>query len=173
MRQWPAEYFSLLIDQLLERENIHVILVGGPDEEAVGAKVLESVSARRSVWSLIGKLKLDELPAVIGRCALFVGNNSGPHHIAAAIGVPTVGIHSGVVDAREWGPMGDTAVAINRVMTCSPCYLSKPEECGRSLACLRGLLPADVLRICQLMLAQPRARATPSRVETRQASGIQ
>ena len=83
------------------------------------------------MWSLIGKVELGQLPSVIGRCALFVGNNSGPHHIAAGLGIPTVGIHSGVVDSREWGPKGPTAVAINRVMTCSPCYLSKLEDCGR------------------------------------------
>ena len=45
MRQWPAEYFSLLIDQLLEREQVHVILIGGPDEEVVGEKVLQGVTS--------------------------------------------------------------------------------------------------------------------------------
>ena len=58
-------------------------------------------------------------------CALYVGNNSGPKHIAAALGVPTIGIHSGVVDAIEWGPIGKRAVALRRNMTCSPCYLAR------------------------------------------------
>jgi ADP-heptose:LPS heptosyltransferase/GT2 family glycosyltransferase len=153
MRQWPLEHFCVLIDQLVETENVHVILIGGADEAALGAKVLETVANPTSVWSLIGRIKLGDLPALMARCALFVGNNSGPQHIAAGLGVPTVGIHSGVVDAREWGPMGTTACAIHRVMTCAPCYHSKLEDCGRGLACLRGLLPADVLRVCQRLLA--------------------
>jgi ADP-heptose:LPS heptosyltransferase/GT2 family glycosyltransferase len=153
MRQWPLEYFSLLVDQLIETENVHVILIGGPDEAALGAKVLEAITHPKSVWSLIGSVKLGDLPALIARCALFVGNNSGPQHIAAGLGVPTVGIHSGVVDAREWGPMGTTACAIHRAMTCAPCYHLKLEDCGRGLACLRGLLPADVVRVCQRLLA--------------------
>jgi len=152
MRQWPWEYFSLLIDQLIETEDVHVILIGGPDEAELGTQILEAIEYPKSVWSAIGRVKLGDLPALIARCALFVGNNSGPQHIAAGLGVPTVGIHSGVVDAREWGPMGINACAIHRVMTCSPCYHSKLEDCNRGLACLRGLLPADVLRVCQRLL---------------------
>jgi ADP-heptose:LPS heptosyltransferase len=152
LRQWPAEYFSLLIDQLIERLDVHVILVGGADEVALGAEVFSAILHRSSVWSLIGRVKLGDLPALMARCALFVGNNSGPQHIAAGLGIPTVGIHSGVVDAREWGPLGPRALAIHRVMTCSPCYHSQRDECHRDIACLKGLLPADVLRLCQRML---------------------
>jgi ADP-heptose:LPS heptosyltransferase/GT2 family glycosyltransferase len=153
MRQWPPEYFTLLIDQLIETEDVHVILVGGSGEGALGAIILDVITNPKSVWSLIGRVALSELPALIARCALFVGNNSGPQHIAAGLGVPTVGIHSGVVDAREWGPKGTNAVAIQRVMACAPCYLSKLEDCSRGLACLRGLLPADVVRVCRRLLA--------------------
>ncbi len=163
MRQWPLEYFGVLIDQLVETENVHVILIGGADEAALGAKVLETVANPTSVWALIGRVKLGDLPALIARCALFVGNNSGPQHIAAGLGVPTVGIHSGVVDAREWGPMGTTACAIHRVMACAPCYHSKLEDCGRGLACLRGLLPVDVLRVCQRLLATSASRSSGAR----------
>jgi ADP-heptose:LPS heptosyltransferase/GT2 family glycosyltransferase len=155
MRQWPAEYFGQLIDQLIENQDVHVMLVGSPDEANLGKTVIEQVAHSQSIWSMIGKIRLADLPGLMVRCALFVGNNSGPQHIAAALGVPTVGIHSGVVDAREWGPMGPHAVAIHRAMTCAPCYRATPEECGRGLACLRGVLPADVLRICGRLLGTP------------------
>ena len=160
MRQWPWEYFSLLIDQLIETENVHVILIGGPDEAELGTRILEASAYPKSVWSAIGCIKLGDLPALMARCALFVGNDSGPKHIAAGLGVPTVGIHSGVVDAREWGPMGINACAIHRVMTCSPCYHSKLEDCHRGLACLRGLLPADILQVCQRLLGTFAAEPT-------------
>jgi ADP-heptose:LPS heptosyltransferase/GT2 family glycosyltransferase len=153
MRQWPWEYFSVLIDQLIETENVHVILIGSPDEAALGERILAMSAHTDSVWSLIGRIRLEDVPGLIARCALFVGNNSGPQHIAAGLSVPTVGVHSGVVDVREWGPMGTNACAIHRVMACSPCYHSKIEDCGRGLACLRGLLPADVVRLCQRLLA--------------------
>jgi hypothetical protein len=72
-------------------------------------------------------------------CALYIGNDSGPKHIAAATGLPTIGIHSGVVDPVEWGPLGPHAVALRRNMTCSPCYLANASDCTRGLACLKHL----------------------------------
>ena len=87
-------------------------------------------------------------------CALYVGNNSGPKHIAAALGVPTIGIHSGVVDAIEWGPIGKRAVAVRRNMTCSPCYIARLEDCPRSFACMRGLEPNLVQEVSEIFLAR-------------------
>ena len=99
-------------------------------------------------------------------CALYLGNNSGPKHIAAALGVPTVGIHSGVVDATEWGPIGPRAVAVRRKMVCSPCYLASPQDCHRELACLVGLEPATVYAVCARLLAARRRRAEPASRQT-------
>ena len=104
-------------------------------------------------WS--GQTGLAALPQLLAACALYIGNDSGPKHIAAALGVPTIGIHSGVVDASEWGPIGRRAVALQRDMTCSPCYLANAEDCPRSLACLHFLEPSVVHRRAQLLLARP------------------
>jgi hypothetical protein len=68
--------------------------------------------------------------------------------------VPTIGIHSGVVDAAEWGPTGPHAIALQRNMVCGPCYLVKPEECARDMACLKRLEPAVVHEYCEMMLAR-------------------
>jgi ADP-heptose:LPS heptosyltransferase/GT2 family glycosyltransferase len=151
-KQWPVEYFVALIDQLIEIEDVHVALVGGPDEVELADDIRKASRKPELIWSLIGCVKLSELPSFMSRCSLFVGNDSGPKHIAAALGIPTVGIHSGVVDAREWGPKGKCAVAIYREMSCSPCYHVKRENCDRGLACLRGLSPAEVILVCRRLL---------------------
>ena len=110
---------------------------------------------RDAVVSLVGKTPLRQLPELLRACALYVGNNSGPKHIAAALGVPTIGIHSGVVDAIEWGPIGKRAVAVRRNMTCSPCYLARLEDCPRNFACMRGLEPIAVQEVAEVFLARP------------------
>ncbi len=153
MRQWPAEHFVALIDQLASAEDVHIALIGGPDEAALASVILDKLRCSDAVWSLIGKVRLGELPDVLTACSLFVGNNSGPHHIAAALGLPTIGIHSGVTDTGEWGPMGPQAIAISRDMSCGPCYLSKMEECSRNFACMRQLLPGEVYHACKRLLA--------------------
>jgi ADP-heptose:LPS heptosyltransferase/GT2 family glycosyltransferase len=153
MRQWPAEYFAELIDLLIERLDVNVVMIGGSEDAAVEAAVLDHLVHRSECWSLIGKLDLLDLPTFLMACSLFVGNNSGPKHIAAGLGVPTVGIHSGNVDAREWGPVGPRALAVRRAMECSPCYLTNVRDCHRNLACLRELRPTDVYPVCQRLLA--------------------
>jgi O-antigen biosynthesis protein len=176
MRQWMPEYFATVIDLLIEKNGVNVVLVGGPDEAELAGQVLKSVVNRNSVVSLAGRTSLAELTALLGACALYLGNNSGPKHIAALLGVPTVGIHSGVVDAAEWGPVGPRAIAVQRNMVCSPCYLVKPEDCVRDMACLKRLEPAVVHQYCEMMLARavqlvPAAEAKPGDAATKPARG--
>ena len=148
-------------------DGAQIVLVGAPGEGATADELLSGLRHPEAVTSLIGKLPLADLPALLARASLFLGNDSGPKHIAAGLGVPTVGIHSGTVDVREWGPIGPNAVAVAREMVCSPCYLSNPEDCRRGLACLRQLLPETVYNACQrlLLLSAP---AQPTKTVARQ-----
>ena len=155
MRQWPTGHFAALIDLLVERDGVNAVLIGGPDEADLAQDVLRSCKNQHAVASLVGKTPLGDLPGLLGSCVLYVGNNSGPKHIAAALGVPTIGIHSGVVDAVEWGPIGKRAVALRRNMACSPCYLARFQDCPRELACLRSLEPTLVHQNAEMLLAKP------------------
>ncbi|HLY91029.1 MAG TPA: glycosyltransferase family 9 protein, partial [Acetobacteraceae bacterium] len=160
MRQWPAEHFASLVDLLTEKNGVNVVLIGGPEEKELAEQVQEHVIHRDAVVSLVGRTSLRQLPELLSACALYIGNNSGPKHIAAALGVPTIGIHSGVVDAAEWGPIGARAVAVRRNMACSPCYLARTEDCPRAFACMRGLEPIAVQEVAETFLARPVARPT-------------
>jgi ADP-heptose:LPS heptosyltransferase/GT2 family glycosyltransferase len=155
MRQWPAEHFASLIDLLVEKNGVHAVLIGSAEEAELADEVLARVANRNAVASVVGKTPLRQLPDLLRACVLYVGNNSGPKHIAAALGVPTIGIHSGVVDAIEWGPIGRRAVAVRRNMTCSPCYIARMEDCPRGFACMRGLEPAAVQEVSEILLARP------------------
>jgi O-antigen biosynthesis protein len=138
-KQWPTEHFSALMDLLIEREKVNILMIGGPDEVEVVNELLGRVQNPRAVASMAGKTALSDLPRLLLRSVLYIGNDSGPKHIAAAVGLRTIGIHSGVVDPVEWGPLGPYAVALRRNMTCSPCYLASASDCTRGLACLKHL----------------------------------
>jgi hypothetical protein len=161
-KQWPEEHFSSLIDLLIEKNNVNILLIGGADEVEVAAALLQDVQYPEAIASMVGETSLADLPRLLKNCVLYIGNDSGPKHIAAAIGIPTVGIHSGVVDPVEWGPVGPNAVALRRNMTCSPCYLAKAEDCPRALACLRLLEPNLVYETADMLLKRfgPAARAS-------------
>ncbi|HEV2303094.1 MAG TPA: glycosyltransferase family 9 protein [Stellaceae bacterium] len=151
-KQWPAPHFAALIDLLTMNDAAEVVLIGGPDEAAVAREVLGELKLKSSVRSLVGATAVGDLPALLASAALFVGNDSGPKHIAAGLGIPTIGIHGGAADAREWGALGPTSIAIRRAMRCSPCYLSQREQCPRGLACLTDLRPSEVYEVCRQML---------------------
>ncbi|MFL5252422.1 MAG: glycosyltransferase family 9 protein [Rhodopila sp.] len=151
-KQWPEAHFSALIDLLVERHDVNILLIGGPDEADIADRLLESGLYRDRMASMAGKTSLADLPRLLKNCVLYIGNDSGPKHIAGAIGIATIGIHSGVVDPVEWGPIGVNAVALRRNMTCSPCYLANAEDCPRALACLRFLEPNLVYEAASLML---------------------
>jgi ADP-heptose:LPS heptosyltransferase/GT2 family glycosyltransferase len=162
MRQWPEKHIPPLIELLVEQNDVSVLLVGGRDDEEKVASIIGQVARTDRIASVAGQMPLRDLPRLLAACALFIGGNSGPKHIAAASGVPTIGIHSGVVDPGEWGPMGDRAVALYRDMSCAPCFLAKPEHCPRGLACVELLDPPLVHKMAQMFLARPANRRVPS-----------
>ncbi|HVC62507.1 MAG TPA: glycosyltransferase family 9 protein [Acetobacteraceae bacterium] len=164
-KTWPAGYFSALIDLLTERNGVNVMLIGGPDEREPSEALRQTLLRPDAVGSVAGETALSDLPRLLSACCLYIGNDSGPKHIAAALGIPTIGIHSGVVDAIEWGPVGRRAVALRRNMTCSPCYLARAEDCPRALACLRNLEPAVVYQTAAMLLARPVAWVGAERAE--------
>jgi ADP-heptose:LPS heptosyltransferase/GT2 family glycosyltransferase len=167
VRQWPPAAFAGLID-LLAAEGLNVVLVGGGDEQAVAQDVMSRVTAREHVVSLVGTLKLGALGSVMQACAIFVGNNSGPKHLAASLGVPSLGIHSSVVDAAEWAPLGLGAMALQRRVICGPCYLEFASDCPRAMACLTGITPRDALAACRRLLAlRPEATGSDFKKRTR------
>lgn len=154
-KQWPVAHVRALMGLLIARGDVSVLLIGGKDEAAVAAELAAAANCPERVASVVGEVALRDLPRLLAACALYIGNDSGPKHIAAAMGVPTIGVHSGVVDPGEWAPMGERTVALFRDMSCAPCYLSKAEDCPRGLACIRMLDPAPVFRMAEKFLARP------------------
>ncbi len=167
-RQWPAANFATLIDLFVELDAARAVLIGGRDETMMAGRVLARVRSPDQVMSLVGETRLSDLPEILLACDLYVGNNSGPQHFAAALGLPTLGVHSGVVDAAEWGPFGSTSAAIRRRTICSPCYLTKRSDCPRNMECLDELQPGSVYDAAKrLLAARPNTSKHVSRSDVR------
>jgi ADP-heptose:LPS heptosyltransferase len=139
LKRWPADRFARLADLVQERLGGTVVLFAGPGEEALADSVLQAMRRRERVVSLAGRLTLGEFVAALPYCNLFVGNDSGPTHLAGASGIPTLGVYSGMIEASQWAPLGRNAAAIHRGMLCSPCYIGHSRQCPYGLACLDRL----------------------------------
>ncbi|WP_135467273.1 glycosyltransferase family 9 protein [Crenalkalicoccus roseus] len=112
---WPAERFVALYRALAGPDGplpgARAVLLGGAgaEEAAMAAPVREALGAR--ALDLTGRLSLPEAAAVLARCALFVGNDSGLMHLAAAAGAPTLGLF-GPTSAEEYAPAGRRAAFV-------------------------------------------------------------
>lgn len=158
---WPASSFGRLAGLLAERLGATVVVFGGRDEIDLANEVLRHAPAGAPVASLAGRLDLAELSTALGRCDLFVGNDSGPTHLAAAVGIPTLGVYAGTVDPSQWAPLGPNAAALQRGMLCAPCYLGHPRECPIGVACMRQLHPEQAFEAA-IRLLLPRWHKLPA-----------
>lgn len=127
-KKWGAMKFAGLIDRIVKEIPAQVLLLGGPSDKEDASMVAQSVNVAmlgKNIFNLAGKLPdLRAFMAVAGECALFVGNDSGPAHIAAAMGVPLVCTFSGTNRPAEWGPRGDKVVLVRKRVDCEECGLT-------------------------------------------------
>ena len=101
-KRWPAPRFATLIERLAQ-QGAHVLLVGSVADEPFVEEVQSICHA--TTTSLVGRASLPQLAAVLRRCACFVGNDSAPMHLAASVGIPTVGLFF-ASDPERFGPRG-------------------------------------------------------------------
>lgn len=158
-RIWPAERFAEVARDLIEGHDAQVIIVGGPDE-VEAATTLEHLVDSPAIHSLAGKTTVHETAALIERCSLFVGNDSGPMHIAVAVGTPVVAVF-GPSNKEAWGPYSPPGKpnlnkVVARDLPCMPCFyrahsLGLREGCGPR-PCLTALQAAPVLAACDEVL---------------------
>ncbi len=121
-RRWPAPCFGELAARLALEGRLAVVLIGSRGERPYTEQVreLSGERARGSVVDLAGELSTKELAALLARAAVVVSNDSGPMHLAAALGAPTVGLF-GPETPVMYAPLGERTRALYRPTPCSPC----------------------------------------------------
>lgn len=124
-KQWPIDRYAHLADLISEYTNARVIVFGGPQDERLGKDI--SREMRHRPIDLSGRTTLGEAMALIERCHLFISNDSGLMHVAAALDAPLIAIF-GSTNSTTTGPMSSNSRVVQIPMECSPCL--KP-ECPR------------------------------------------
>jgi heptosyltransferase-2 len=152
-RRWPAERFAEVADALVE-QGLAVAVVAGPGEEALAERVRAAMSAPAGL--LAGIPGPRALAATIQGARLFVGNDSGVMHLAAAVGVPCVGVF-GLTNHHAWGPYPPEHHRTVRLeLACSPCLysafqLGTPQGCA-ARTCLMELPAQAVIAAARELL---------------------
>jgi len=140
-KTWPLERFLDLADDLAGEYQARILFIVGPAEEEIKHKVLRNRGGMCPV--ILDGLPLPHLGAILERCRVFIGNDSGITHMAAAVGVPVVAIF-GPSDPAIWAPRGTEISLILGAVSCSPCGRETMPRC-RPGRCLLEISMDEVL----------------------------
>ena len=157
-KRWPAERFGLLSDGLIARGYACAVVIG-PGEEDLAARAGSTAS---NPLPVLGQ-DLDPigLAALLAAARLAVANDSGPSHLAAAVGTPVVALF-GPTDPGRTSPSGAPVEVLDRFVFCSPCFL---KECPYGHECLREITVEMVIEAAERL--DPGGPRTPENAEKR------
>ena len=127
-------HFLELASRLLRDTDLKVAIFTGDPE--LRNNLPPDLQGSDRLIILDGQLPFDDFDAFLSFCSVYVGNDSGPKHLASLRGVPVVSIHSARVNWSDWG-QEHTGVIISRKVPCAGCHIyHDPDECGKDFACM-------------------------------------
>ena len=146
-KRWLPERFSELGDRVVahmlkehpEYSSVRCLLMGGKGEEALGKEIADRMGSQPIVLS--GKTSIRELMCVLKRCTILVTNDTGPMHVAQALGVPVVAIF-GSTDPETTCPSGGEQALVRAKVRCAPCLL---RACPIDHRCMTGVSTDQVM----------------------------
>jgi ADP-heptose:LPS heptosyltransferase len=157
-QRWSPERYAEVIRALTERTAAACVVLEGPGDAPLAARICAATpDALRP-----GPLPIRALMGLIAACDLFIGSNSGPLHIAGALGIPTVSI-VGPTDLVRFAPHGPDDRVVRLDLPCSPCGRGR---CWHH-SCLRGIETSAVLAMAEAAFADAVSRGLDDRREAR------
>ncbi|MBL7085213.1 MAG: lipopolysaccharide heptosyltransferase II [Candidatus Omnitrophica bacterium] len=147
---WPTERFAQVAEKLAVEFKAKIVLVAGPDDVDIGRNLLKLM--RCSCIDAAGKTTVSQLASLLRRCCLFISNDSGPVHIATALGVPVVAIFGRAqagLSPRRWGPTGENNIVLHKDVGCKQCLA---HNCQKDFACLKAVSLEEVLSAARQLL---------------------
>lgn len=149
-KNWPVDRYIALAEELRRERGCSIVFIAGPAEaSAVRRRLTHFADGERGV--LIADASLSEVASLLADAALYIGNDSGISHLAAAIGTPMLAIF-GPTDPRLWAPAGECVCVVRSSADCAPCG-SRVAACPEQ-HCLFALSVDQILEEAMKMLDQ-------------------
>ena len=119
---WPYDKYAELCDEIIAKHDVKIIFVGALNENEAIDNIQKKMDKKGKTINAAGKVALNQLFYLISKCKLFIGNDSGPMHVAAAQGIKTLGLFGPNLPVR-FGPYGKGNIGLYKGYNCefSPC----------------------------------------------------
>ncbi len=149
-KRWPAERFAEVADMLADKYGFQIVLVGG-DETSVFSKEVAGAMKNKAV-DLTGIFLVGELAEFLSRVRLFISNDSGPVHVAVAVGTPVVvifGRQERGLSPKRWRPLGENDIVLHKGSECEIC---RAHNCDKDFKCLKAVTTDEVREAAEKLL---------------------
>lgn len=147
LREWMPERFATIGDKLVTTFNAKVVIFGGSTDVDLVNHIVNTMD--EYAYNFAGKLNLRDLASCVEKCDLFISNDTGPMHIATAVGTPTVALF-GPGNHIRFQPIGDIHTLLRHDVPCSPCK-QFTGKCKNNI-CMKGITVDDVWEsICRIL----------------------
>ncbi len=150
-KRWPLRSFAAVADQLSKDGLGPIVVMGSRDEQGEVAEL--KALTKTSMIDVAGAIPLGCLPAFLSKAAAMITNDSGPMHVAAALGTPVVALFGPTSPIRT-GPYGPNHAVLTHEVSCRPCF-SRVCRHSPTLECLHEITPQDVVKAVRHALASP------------------
>lgn len=144
LKRWLPERYAKLADWLIARKGTQVLFVGVKDEIPIVTEIQRRMKGISI--NIAGETTLTQLASILHTCNMFIGNDSGPMHLAAAVGTPTIGLY-GPGDPTRFAPIGVACQTIRRKLDCPPC-LGTTCQFGKD-GCMSKIQVPDVIQVLE------------------------
>jgi lipopolysaccharide heptosyltransferase II len=154
-KRWPLARYRELARRLIYELDAQVLLIGGPGDTALNQELIDGLDwPQDAILNLTGKTSFGEMAAQLEACDLFIGNDSSPMHLAAAVNIPVIAIF-GPTSPQEYGPypLDDPRhIALWRHPTGQPCFfLGKMQTC-MNCTCMQAITVDEVWQAVQRLI---------------------
>ncbi len=150
-KRWPLARYAEVVQRLLVTfPDLFPVILGGADERGHGESLVRDWKTGAVT---AGKFSVRESACLLSRCALYLGNDTGTMHLAAAVGTPCVAIFSSRDQPGKWHPAGPAHVVLRKEVPCGGCLLRECRE--QQLLCLTEITVDDVYAACVSKLRPP------------------
>ncbi|MGB2705738.1 MAG: lipopolysaccharide heptosyltransferase II [Candidatus Omnitrophota bacterium] len=149
-KRWPPGNFAALCDALVGKYKARILIVSDKANKEFANAVTRDM--KYEPVNLAGRTTVGELAALLSKCSLFISNDSGPVHIACAVGMPVISIFGRKdpgLSPRRWAPTGEKSAVFHKDVGCEICLA---HNCKINFKCLKAVTPQEVLKAAEKLL---------------------
>jgi lipopolysaccharide heptosyltransferase II len=147
---WPNQRFAQVADRLIDKYGFKVLVISGPKDIMLAREVIKNMN--HPAVDLAGETSVSQLASVLKRCSLFISNDSGPVHLASAVGTPVVSIFGRSqqgLSPKRWSPLGGKSRILHKSAGCIECLA---HNCVKEFSCLKAITADDVIKAAEELI---------------------